>query len=832
MIKSKIVIGALILGCISGAFADGVTDMIAAQSLFGNGNTTMQQGTMPTDTTNANVIVPPISAASGAALGSGAVGNSGSATITNTAPNMSANSTVTNNTQAVRRAPVPPNAFQNSVMVRTGLALQQYGYNLFTVPNTYTPVTNVPIDNNYTLGPGDQIYLQAWGAVSISYTADVAPDGTIYIPNVGTFNVAGVKAGSLEGYLKKQIGRVYKKFQLSATVSKIRSIQVNVAGYAEAPGTYTVSSLTTLVNAVFAAGGPAANGSLRHIELRRNGVTVNDFDMYQVLLKGSNTADVRLLPGDIIYFAPKGNEVAIYDGVKFPAIYEARNGETVSDILNYAGGTSFDNNKSKVVIEEISNNSKIAVFDYAYQQGLIQQVHNGDIIHFMRMNHKYDQTIVLMGNVANPTRLQYRSGMRVRDVIPNKEALLTTSFWNSYSYNTYGRDYQLTNRGGEKTTNRGAEIAPVFNYSNGLGDTSAAVNTNNQTPANQLFNSPTGNNRNATDFTVSDNLLQAGPIAIPEADINWDYAAIIRIDPSDYKTHLIPFNLAKAIAGDPANNIALQPGDIIDILSTKDVRTSINNNPIFVFIDGEVKSPGVYEVNSSESIVDVINRAGGLTNKAYLFGMELDRKSVQQKQSMLLNEMLDQAQQTLLAQASVAGGNAISAAQGQIQGQVLQQQSAFIDKLRQIKPVGRVVLGFNDAKVSLKDIPNLPMENGDTIYVPPSSHTVEVIGQVYNPASFVYYPHLSVNDYIGWAGSENDYADTSNEYILRADGRLYSKQRAGWFGAFGSRTLDPGDAIIVPQQVQIGSTLQNVLNWTQILANFGTAAAAIQVFKK
>lgn len=831
MTKKNILFGVLLSWVCIGAYADGVTDMIAAQSLFGNNATNVTQGTMPTDTSNANVIVPPISAIGGAALGSGQVGASAGSTITNAQPNMSSNIAVSNTTTAVRRAPVPPNAFQNSVMIRTGLALQQYGYNLFTIPNTYTPVTNVPIDNNYTLGPGDQIYLQAWGAVSISYTADVAPDGTIYIPNVGTFNVAGVKAGSLEGYLKKQIGKVYKKFQLSATVSKIRSIQVNVAGYAEAPGTYTVSSLTTLVNAVFAAGGPAANGSLRHIELRRNGVTIKDFDMYQVLLKGNNTDDVRLLPGDIIYFAPKGNEVAIYDGVKFPAIYEARNGETVNDILGYAGGASFDNNKSKVVIEEISNNSKITVFDYAYQQGLIQQVHNGDIIHFMRMNHKYDQTIVLMGNVANPTRLQYRSGMRVRDVIPSKEALLTASFWNSYSYNTYGRDYQLTSRGGEKTTNRGAEIAPVFNYSNGLGDTSAAVNTA-QTPTNQLTGTSGGSNKNATDFTVSDNLLQAGPISIPEADINWDYAAIIRIDPSDYKTHLIPFNLAKAIAGDPANNIALQPGDIIDILSTKDVRTSIDNNPIFVFIDGEVKSPGVYEVNSSESVVDVINRAGGLTNKAYLFGMELDRKSVQEKQSMLLNQMLDQAQQTLLAQASIAGGNAISAAQGQIQGQVLQQQSVFIDKLRQIKPVGRVVLGFNDAKVTLKDIPNLPIENGDTIYIPPSSHTVEVIGQVYNPASFVYYPHLSVNDYISWAGSENDYADTSNEYILRADGRLYSKQRAGWFGSFGSRTLDPGDAIIIPQQVQIGSTLQNVLNWTQILANFGTAAAAIQVFKK
>lgn len=764
-------------------------------------------------------IVPPIM--------TGIDSGSGGVSINNAAPSMSNNSvpppTVETNPAQSLRPPVPENEFQKSVAIRSGIKLSQYGYDLFRQPNTYTPVVNVPIDSNYTLGPGDQIFVQGWGSISISYTADVASDGTIYIPKVGTFNVAGIKAGSLESYLRSKIGAVFKKFQLSATVSKIRSIQINVAGYALAPGTYTVSSLTSLSNAIFAVGGPAADGSLRHIELKRNGVVIKDFDMYQVLLKGNNAQDVRLLPGDIVYFRPKGGEVAIYDGVKFPAIYEVKTGEKVRDILGFAGGDSFDNNKSKVVIEQITNNKKINVYDYAYSQGLGQDVINGDIIHFMRMSKTYDNAVVLIGNVANPTRLQYRQGMRVKDVIPNKEALLSKSFWDSYSFNTYGKDFQNTTDSREKTTNRNLDAVPSYNFANGLSNT---VKIDSQ----GLVESGARNSHSEV-FSNADNVVNAGPISIPEADINWNYAAIIRIDPQDYKTHIIPFNLLKAINGDSANNIQLMAGDVIDVLSTKDVRNPVTDRPLFVFVDGEVVSPGVYEVKSGESIIDVIQRAGGLTPKAYVFGMELDRKSVQKKQEMILNQMLDQAQQTLLGQASTAGLVVMNAGQAQIQAQILQQQQAFIEKMRQIKPVGRVILGLKSASAKLSDLPLVPLENSDTIYIPPLPDTVDVVGQVFNPATFVYKSNLSVGDYIDMAGTENQFADTSNEYVLRADGTLYSRQQAGWFGAFSSRTLNPGDAIIVPQEIKFGSTLQNVMNWTQILANFGTAAAAIQVFK-
>lgn len=738
------------------------------------------------------------------------------------------------------RPPVEPNAFQNSVQIRTGLTLKQYGYSLFNMPNTYVPVNNLPIDNNYTLGPGDQIFVQAWGAVSINYTAKVSSDGTIFIPKVGTFNVAGIKAGSLESYLKTQIGKVYKKFKLSATVSKIRSIQVNVTGYAEVPGTYTVSSLTSLSNAVFAAGGPNNNGSLRHIELRRNGVTVCDFDMYDVLLKGDNSKDVRLLPGDIIFFKPKGNEVAIYDGVKQPAIYEAKSGENIGDILKFAGGASFDNAKTKVVLEHISND-KISVLDYPYASGLKESVDNGSIIHFMLMNKAYEKTIVLMGNVANPTRVMFKPGMRVSDVIPKKEALLTKSFWNSYSYNTYGRDHILTSSGLEKTNNRFADNVASYNASTGLtgGMSDANTNDNKDLSGNILRDqsydahpdkTQAGLDNNQT-FENKDNLFIAGPLSIPEADINWNYAVIIRINQHDYSTHVIPFNLANAIAGKADDDIKLEPGDVIDVLSSKDVRNPIENYAMFVFIDGEVKTPGVYELKAGETLKDLIVRAGGTSSKAYLFGMELDRLAVKKKQVKILNQMLDQAQQNLIAQSGVGMLSAATSDQALVQQSVLKQQQALIEKMRTIKPVGRIVLKIDSNNTNLADLPDFEMNNGDTVYIPPRPNTVDVIGQVFNPATFAYDRHLDIGDYIEQAGSVNPYADKSNEYVLQANGVIYSRAQAGWYGFFAYRKPNPGDTIIVPQDMQFGSTMMDLLNWTQIISNFGIGAAAIAIYK-
>lgn len=701
--------------------------------------------------------------------------------------------------------------FQKNVQIRSGLYLPVFGYNLFRIPSTFAPINSTPVDANYSLGPGDQVTLQAWGSMNVNYSVPVDKDGTIFIPKVGKVPVVGVKAANLDSYLKQRISKNYRNFELSATVSQIRSIQVNVAGFAARPGTYQLSSLSTLSNAVFAVGGPSNAGSLRHIQVKRQGRVVADFDLYDVILSGDSSKDIRLLPGDAIYFAPRGNQVAIYDGVKVPGIYEAKVNDTVQNIVNFAGGFNYNVDKNQVIIETMRPDQTLAANNYFLEQGLRRAINNGDIIHFFSLNNVYESSIVLMGNVAEPSRFAYKSGMKVNDIIKNKEQLLTKSFWNSYSYNTSGRDNLLTQIGREKT-NEQINADSTSMYSTGLNSGSA-----------------TGNDKKI--FGVSDNLFTAGPLQIPEANINWNYATVIRMNKDTYSMNVIPFNLRKALQGDESNNITLRPGDVIDVFSSKDVRTPSSTSTIYVFLDGEVNAPGVYEMRPGDTILNAIEKAGGLSANAYLYGTQLNRESVKKKQQVIMNQMLDQLQQTLLGQVSNSSASAGGTTQIAIQNQILSQQQGFIAKMRQIKPTGRVVLGVSDSNVDLAHMPPIAVENGDTIYIPTRPSTIDVIGQVYNPASFMYKSGTTVKQYINMSGSENQFADTSNEYILRADGTIYSNQQAGWFGGFANRVLSPGDAIIVPQQIQFGGTVQNLLNWTQILANFGTAAAAITVFK-
>jgi len=205
------------------------------------------------------------------------------------------------------------NEFQQFVTQSTGRDLPMFGASLFrSVPSTFAPVDNIPVMPDYVIGPGDEIQIRAWGQIDVDYNAVVDRDGTISVPKVGVINVAGIKANDLPAYLKTVFGRTFRNFQLTATLGRLRSIQIFVVGQAKRPGTYTVSSLSTLVTALFAAGGPSSKGSMRGIQLKRGNRVVADFDLYDLILSGDKSKDAQLLPGDVIYIAPEASTCPPY----------------------------------------------------------------------------------------------------------------------------------------------------------------------------------------------------------------------------------------------------------------------------------------------------------------------------------------------------------------------------------------------------------------------------------------------------------------------------------------------------------------------------------------
>ncbi|MDE3021990.1 MAG: SLBB domain-containing protein [Pseudomonadota bacterium] len=693
--------------------------------------------------------------------------------------------------------PEPPNAFQKFVQQSTGRLLPLYGYNLFSgAPSTFAPVQRIPVTANYVIGPGDELILRAWGQIDMNYHAVVDRNGSIFIPKVGNIPVAGIEYDKLGAYLKDRIGRIYRNFDLNVTMGKLRSIQVFVVGQARRPGVYTVSSLSTLVNALFDSGGPANTGSMRHIELKRDNQAVTSFDLYDLLLKGDKSKDVRLLPGDVIYIPPIGPEVAITGDVRVPAIYELSGHETLKDLLRDAGGLSATASGEKVSVERIVNRRSRKVEDLALNsQGLSQPLQDGDVIRVFSVSPKFANAVTLRGHVASPMRYPWHSGMRILDLIPNEEALLTPNYWEK-------QNASLT--------------SPALHAGSG--------------PQVQGVSHPQARGI-VTQNTVGGTESFQSEVDLDSASINWDYAVIERLNPKNLTTRLIPFNLGQAVLDkNPSQNLPLRPGDIVTIFSSRDIRMPVEQQPIYVRLQGEVSQPGVFEVKPGETLRELVEKDGGLTPDAYLYGAEFTRVSSKKLQQKNMDESIARMEKELAIAQQSESQNQLSAQEAANNKAEVQSTKELIERLKQVKATGRIVLGLSPLQDSAQDLPNIPLENGDELIVPARPATINVVGAVYNPDSFIYRQGDETSHYLNLAGGPTRDADTGSIYVVHADGSVTSREQSGWvFGNFSSMKVFPGDTVIVPEKIEHTTLIKGLKDWTQILYQFGLGVAGIHV---
>lgn len=678
--------------------------------------------------------------------------------------------------------------FQQMVASSLGQTLPIYGTNLFEeAPTTFAPVDHAPVTADYVIGPGDELLIRAWGQIDLDVHARVDRNGAIYIPRVGSLNVSGLRFDQLQSFLKAHIGRIYQNFDLNVGMGELRSIDVFVVGQANHPGRYTISSLSTLANAVFASGGPSPSGSMRHIELKRGSTVITDFDLYDLLLKGDKSKDVQLLPGDVIYFAPVGPQVAMGGQVNNPAIYELKNEATLGDVLKLTGGLSVTAYGGKVYVEQIKNREYRGIEEIKLDEaGLSRQLKDGDVLNFTPISPRFVDSVTLRGNVAQPGRYPWHDGMRVSDLIPNREFLITREYWNQQNALT------------------------LQTQSNALKDKGAL----DKAEAQKLDQEPLNDvKKNA-----------------PE--INWDYAVIQRMNSQDLSTELIPFNLGKVVLEHQESaNLTLQPGDIVTIFSQADLRVPRDQQTKLVKLEGEFTSAGVYRVQPGERLRDLVVRAGGLAPSAYLYAAEFARESTRIQQQERLDIFVAQMERDLARQTATNTQNARTAEEANAAKAAMEAQRASLDKLRQLKADGRIVLNLHPDDTGVDAIPDLPLEDGDTFYVPSRPIVVSVVGDVYNQGSFIQRPGKTVTRYLRDAGGPTRNADKGKTFVVRANGSVVSKDAASgfWSSGFNSMVLMPGDTVVVPEQVNPGAALRNFKDWSQILFNFGLAAAAIHV---
>src|SRR5215813_278165 len=321
-----------------------------------------------------------------------------------------------NRNQQPLTVPAPPEPlteFQKFVAGTTGEVLPIFGANLFrNVPSTFAPVEQIPVTPDYIIGPDDELRIRVWGQVNFNADVRVDRSGSVYLPQVGAIHVAGLPFSSLDQHLRSEIGRVFRNFDLTVDAGQLRSIQIFVVGQARRPGSYTVSSLSSLVNALFASGGPSTQGSLRHIQLKRQGKTITDFDLYDLLVNGDKSKDAQLLPGDVIFIPPAGPQVALTGSVRRPAIYELRDdGTTLQQLLEAAGGASTTAANSRISIERTQDHQAREAMEVAFDTaGLGTTLRDGDILRVMSLAPHYQKTVTLRGNTANPGRFSWHEG--------------------------------------------------------------------------------------------------------------------------------------------------------------------------------------------------------------------------------------------------------------------------------------------------------------------------------------------------------------------------------------------------------------------------------------
>ena len=673
--------------------------------------------------------------------------------------------------------PGPRNDFQEFVERSVGSSLPLFGYNLFDgATSTFAPLDRVPVPAEYVIGPGDEILLRGWGQIDIDAKLIVDRNGTVQLPKVGPVRVVGLKYKELTDALTAAVSRIYRNFELNATLGQLRSVQVFVVGHAVRPGNYTVSSLSTLINTIFASGGPSNSGSLRRIQLRRDDRVVSEIDLYDLILRGDKSKDVPLLPGDVIYFPPAGALVAVSGSVKHAAIYELRGDASIKDLLEWAGGLATTASSQRVSMERIENKRTRKVEEFALDQaGLDRKLGDGDLLRVAPLSPRFDNAVTLRGNVDWPMRFPWKEGLRVRDLIPGPETLVR-------------RDYWL--KGNSKV---------------------GVVSSTASTLRAELLNS------------------------LP--DVNWDYAVIERLNWDNLTTTLIPFDLGSAVLrNDPAQNLLLRPGDVLTVFSTDDIQVPTAKRTHYVRLEGEVARPGVYKTEPGETIRQLLARVGGLTSDAYIYGAEFTRESTRVQQQKQLDESIDRLERESKRLAIDRLQKTLSAEDAETVKSQLAAQQTFIDKMRSVKATGRIVLDLAPNS-QLRDIPDISMQDGDRLLVPTMPTTVSVFGAVYNQNTFIYRDDRRAEDYLAQAGGPTETGNDSSIYILRADGSVSTgsaklSRLKNWFGGFGGDLVMPGDAVIVPEKFDTISFTKELKDWTQIFYQMALGVAGLKVLRQ
>lgn len=745
----------------------------------------------------------------------------------------------------------------DSLEMVSKIATDIYGLDIFRKGSflSFQTNQNIPTPENYVLGSGDEIFIDIYGASESYYQAEINPDGTILLENIGPISLSGLTVSEAKARVNSRLGNLYEGLKGSApntflnlSLGQVRSVNVNVVGQVSIPGTYNLSALNTVFNALYAAGGVSENGTLREIKHFRQGKLLSAIDVYEFLQQGYSEGDNRLESGDVILVQPYTNRVGLSGAVKIPGRFELKEGETLADLLKYSGGFSEQAYTQTVKLSRVQNGERL-VADINSDQFEVFTIKAGDEYVVSEVLNRYTNRVVVQGAVFRPGNYSLGQGLTLKGLIEKTEGLRPDAFMRrgivkrtkeDFSTETISFNLQNVMNGSETIDLQREDVITIFSKDDLKEEAFIEVMGEVNEPGVLDFSEGT---------TLNDILLLAGGISTPASGGNIEVSRRVLSNSQDgfslSETFVFNINLEGQIVEN--GEFELAPYD----------QVVIRRNPNFkrqqiVTIEGQVNSPGQYALqNQGERISDLLKRSGGINPFAFVEGATLIRKTEfyeepsdiekQIDDLVRLQEKFDRSPELLtegelamlsrieedikdLEQRNESNQSLSSYAKRERIKEVIERNALTSNiQLKQAEAIGIDLQSIINNPGSVSD---LLLEEGDVLIIPKRSETVRLRGKLLYPTTSRYVEGKSLKYYINNAGGFDFRAKKKGTYVVYANGEV-ARTRSILFMKFYPKPA-PGSEIIVPTKpIKIPVRLQDVIGITSGLATLALVISQI-----
>jgi polysaccharide biosynthesis/export protein len=738
-------------------------------------------------------------------------------------------------------------------LVPTGQqALKPFGYDLFEgVPSTFAPVSDIQVPADYIVGPGDKFRLQLYGNETSKYELVVERDGRVNFPKLGPIFVSGMTFDVARETIEEHVARQFIGTHVSVSMGDLRAIRVFVLGEAEKPGSYTVSGLSTMTNALFASGGVKKIGSLRKIDLKRNGKLITTLDLYDLLLHGDTSGDRQLMPGDVIFIPPIGNTVSVDGAVRRPAIYELKHESTAEQVVALAGGLLPDADAKLGQLERILPSSlrEMRNVDLTTPEGSTTKIDDGDKLKVPEIRPTLENSVTLAGYVHRSGQFQYQKGLRlssilgsfdelkpeadlhyimIRRQVPPEERIevISADLVRALAARGSAADPELRPRDQvfvfNLSADRGRVMEPI------IRDLELQATPDKPEQVVKVGGRVKAPGRYPLEPTmhVSDLIRAGGSLEDAAYRGQAELTRYAVVDGDARQTELISVDLAAIRRGEPGADLQLKPYDVLVIKPIP-----LWMEPGTIEVVGEVRFPGKYPIHQGETLHSVMLRAGGFTEAAFPEGTVFVREDLKKREKEQLELLANRMQSDLAALAleAIASSAVSNSGGGAAGGQSLAVGQQLLAQLRDAKPVGRLVVDISAVQREQAGGPeDVAIKDGDRLMIPKKTPEITILGEVQSPTSHVYQPGLTRDEYIAKSGGTTQKADRKRIYIVRANGDVVSGGRSGWFRRTQNLEMRPGDTIVVPLDTERVNALPMWQAITTILYNLAVALLAVR----